>query len=181
MSKDYSQPRGIDGAVIVPEDTNALVTNGFITLLVPGTVLALIPLALTSTGLGPRFDLGSAGWIGLLPLILGAVVISYCFIDFIRQGRGTPAPYDPPARTGGCGLYRFVRNPQYVGVILVVVGEALLVEAVTLLGYAALLGIAYYLFVRYYEEPTLSRTFGDAYSRYRKAVPRWLPKCPCFA
>jgi protein-S-isoprenylcysteine O-methyltransferase Ste14 len=72
-----------------------------------------------------------------------------CFVEFVRRGRGTPAPYDPPRALVVAGLYRVVRNPQYVGVLLVVVGEALMAEAAALLGYAAFLATAYHLFVRY--------------------------------
>ncbi|MBV9514091.1 MAG: isoprenylcysteine carboxylmethyltransferase family protein [Mycobacteriaceae bacterium] len=148
------------------------------TLVVPGTVLALAPLALLASGVGPTLQLGPARWVGLLPLGSGLVVILWCFADFVRRGRGTPAPYDPPRRLVVSGLYRSVRNPQYVGVLLVAVGEALLADAVVLLGYAALLAVVYHLFVLYYEEPTLSRLFGEAYARYREAVPRWLPRWP---
>jgi protein-S-isoprenylcysteine O-methyltransferase Ste14 len=74
------------------------------------------------------------------------------------------------------GLYRYVRNPQYVAVVLVVVGEALLTGMVVLFGYAAFFAIGYHLFVKYYEEPTLGRLFGEPYARYREAVPRWLPR-----
>lgn len=148
------------------------------TLVVPGTVLALAPLALLASGVGPTLRLGPARWVGLLPSGSGLVVILWCFAEFVRRGRGTPAPYDPPRRLVVSGLYRSVRNPQYVGVLLVAVGEALLADAVVLLGYAALLAVVYHLFVRYYEEPTLSRLFGEAYTRYREAVPRWLPQWP---
>jgi protein-S-isoprenylcysteine O-methyltransferase Ste14 len=102
-------------------------------------------------------------------------MIARCFVDFVRRGRGTPAIYDPPRELVVAGLYRYVRNPQYVGVVLVVVGEALLSGMVVLFGYAALMALGYHLFVRYYEEPTLGRLFGVAYTRYREAVPRWLP------
>jgi protein-S-isoprenylcysteine O-methyltransferase Ste14 len=149
--------------------------TGLFTLLVPGTVLVLVPVALLATGLGPTLSLGPARWVGLVPLALGLGMILYCFAEFVRRGRGTPAPYDPPRELVAAGLYRYVRNPQYVGVLLVAVGEAMLAEAVVLLGYAAVLAIAYHLFVRYYEEPTLAGLFGEAYSRYREAVPRWLP------
>jgi protein-S-isoprenylcysteine O-methyltransferase Ste14 len=148
------------------------------TLLVPGTVLVFVPLALVGSGFGPTLQLGPVRWVGLLPMGLGLVVILWCFVDFIRRGRGTPAPYDPPRELVVAGLYRSVRNPQYVGVILVAVGEALLTGAVVLFGYAALLAVAYHTFVRYYEEPTLSRLFGQAYTRYCEAVPRWLPRWP---
>jgi protein-S-isoprenylcysteine O-methyltransferase Ste14 len=146
------------------------------TLLVPGTVLVLVPAALLATGLGPSLNLGPVRWVGLLPLTLGLAVILVCFVEFVRRGRGTPAPYDPPRELVVAGLYRYVRNPQYVGVLLVVVGEALVAESPLLLGYAAFLASAYHLFVRYHEEPTLGRLFGESYSRYRAAVPRWLPK-----
>ena len=146
------------------------------TLLVPGTVLVLVPGALLATGLGPSLNVGPARWIGLLPLAFGLGVISTCFVAFIRRGRGTPAPYDPPRELVVTGLYRFVRNPQYVGVLLVTVGEALLAESVILVGYTAFLAVAYHLFVLHYEEPTLHRLFGDAYAHYREEVPRWLPR-----
>jgi formylglycine-generating enzyme required for sulfatase activity/protein-S-isoprenylcysteine O-methyltransferase Ste14 len=148
------------------------------TILVPGTVLVLLPLALVASSLGLHFDFGPASYSGLVPLLAGLSVIVACFIDFIRRGRGTPAPYDPPRQLVITGLYRYVRNPQYVGVVLVVVGAALLSGAAVLFGYAAFLAVAYHLLVRYYEEPTLSRLFGEAYARYREAVPRWLPGWP---
>ena len=80
-------------------------------------------------------------------------------------------PYDPPRQLVVAGLYRYVHNPQYVGVVLVVVGEALLSGRLILFGYAALLAIGYHLFVTHYEEPTLGRLFGEPYARYRPDRP----------
>ena len=148
------------------------------TILVPGTELVLLPLVVVLLGLGPRLELGPVRYSGVVPLLVGLVVILRCFADFVRRGRGTPAPYDPPRELVVAGLYRYVRNPQYVGVVLVVVGEAVLSGRVVLFGYAALMAIGYHLFVRYYEEPTLGRLFGEPYARYREAVPRWLPRWP---
>jgi protein-S-isoprenylcysteine O-methyltransferase Ste14 len=146
------------------------------TLLVPGTVLVLLPFALVRSRLGPRLDLGGAWLPGVVLLLTGVTVILRCFVDFIRRGRGTPAPYDPPRQLVAAGPYRVVRNPQYVGVFLVTVGEGLVSGAVILFGYTALLIVGYHLRVRYYEEPTLTRLFGETYARYCEAVPRWLPK-----
>src|SRR5258706_11155160 len=146
------------------------------TILVPGTELVLLPLVVVLLGLGPRLELGPARYLGLVPLGVGLVMILWCFVDFVRRGRGTPAPYDPPRELVVAGLYRYVRNPQYVGVVLIVIGEAVLSGRVVLFGYAALLAIGYHLFVRYYEEPTLGRLFGEPYARYREAVPPWLPR-----
>jgi protein-S-isoprenylcysteine O-methyltransferase Ste14 len=148
------------------------------TLLVPGTVMGLIPFALVASRWSARLNLGAAHSIGLLLLMPGVAIIVSCFIDFIRWGRGTPAPYDPPRRLVVAGLYRWIRNPQYVGVILVVLGEAVLSGWTVLFGYAALLAAAYHLFVRFYEEPTLRRTFGEDYVRYCGVVSRWLPRRP---
>src|ERR1051325_5622350 len=143
-------------------------------LLVPGTVLGLIPLILVRC-MGEQFDLGGMRLLGLILLVPGLAIILWCFIDFVRRGRGTPAPYDPPRRLVIAGLYRYVRNPQYIGVVLVVMGEALFFGSLVLLGYAAFLAICYHLFVRFYEEPTLKRLFGEDYARYCAAVPRWVP------
>ena len=127
------------------------------TLLVPGTVLGLVPFALIATSWGPRFNLGAAHLIGFMLLMPGVSIIVWCFIDFVRRGRGTPAPYDPPRRLVVAGLYKYTRNPQYVGVILVVLSEAVLSGRTLLFGYAVLLAVGYHLFVRFYEEPTLRR------------------------
>ena len=148
------------------------------TILVPGAELVLFPLVVVQWGIGPRLELGPARYAGLMPLGVGLVIILRCFVDFVRRGRGTPAPYDPPRELVIAGLYRYVRNPQYVGVVLVLVGEALLSGRVVLFAYAALMAVGYHLFVRYYEEPTLGRLFGEPYARYRATVPRWLPKRP---
>lgn len=148
------------------------------TILVPGTELVLIPLVVVYFGLGPRLDLGPARYAGLVPLLAGVATILRCFADFIHRGRGTPAIYDPPRELVVAGPYRYVRNPQYVGVVLVILGEALLTGMAVLFGYAALMAVGYHLFVRYYEEPTLGRLFGESYARYRAAVPRWLPRRP---
>jgi len=144
-------------------------------LLVPGTELVLIPYLLVRR-LGEQFDPGRMRLLGFVLFIPGLAIITWCFIAFIRRGRGTPAPYDPPRRLVIAGLYRYVRNPQYIGVVLVVLSEALFFGSLVLLGYAAFFAIGYHLFVRFYEEPTLKRLFGEDYTRYFEAVPRWIPK-----
>jgi protein-S-isoprenylcysteine O-methyltransferase Ste14 len=152
--------------------------TAFFTLLVPGAVLGVVPFLLVRS-MGRQLDLGRIHLLGLILLVPGLAVIIWCFIDFVRRGHGTPAPYDPPRRLVIAGLYRHVRNPQYIGVVLVALGEALCSGSLILLGYAAFLAIGYHLFVRFYEEPTLRRLFGEDYVRYTQTVPRWLPKrCP---
>lgn len=146
------------------------------TLLVPGTVLGLVPFALSAVTKGQDINLGTAHLIGFTLLLSGVAIIFWCFMDFVRRGRGTPAPYDPPRKLVVVGLYRYVRNPQYVGVILVALSEAILSGRLVLFGYAVFLAIGYHLFVRFYEEPTLRRKFGEEYVQYCTAVSRWLPR-----
>jgi protein-S-isoprenylcysteine O-methyltransferase Ste14 len=131
---------------------------------------------LVTRGIGPRLDLGMWRPLGFAPFAPGLAILIWCFADFVRRGAGTPAPYDPPQRLVIVGLYRFVRNPQYIGVALVATGEALLTGALVLFGYAALLAVGYHFVVRYYEEPALSSRFGQQYEQYCRAVPRWLPR-----
>src|SRR5258707_15614549 len=125
------------------------------TVLVPGTVLGLVPFALTASSTGQRIDLGTAHLMGFTLLLPGVAIIIWCFIDFIRRGHGTPAPYDPPRQLVVVGLYKCVRNPQYVGVYLVALGEAILSGRTILFGYAVFLAIGYHLFVRSCDQPTL--------------------------
>ena len=158
-----------------PLEQSLWLKTALFSLVVPGTVLLGVPAALLAANIGPRRDPGAWRWLGLALLVPGALVIARCFADFVRRGRGTPAPYDPPRELVVAGLYRYTRNPQYLGVLAVVLGEAALTGAAVLLAYAAVLAVGYHLFVTRHEEPALRRLFGDAYARYCAAVPRWLP------
>ena len=106
----------------------------------------------------------------------GIPVLVDSFARFALQGLGTPAPVFPTRRLVITGLYRFVRNPMYVAVLSVIIGQALLLGNVRVLRYGALVGLGFHLFVVAYEEPTLRSTFGQEYERYCTAVPRWIPR-----
>lgn len=103
----------------------------------------------------------------------GAVVLLRCVWDFFASGQGTLAPIDPPRHLVVHGLYRYTRNPMYNGVLLMLVGEAWLFASLALLTYAAVVFIAFHLFVVLYEEPALKARFRDSYVAYRRSVPRW--------
>jgi protein-S-isoprenylcysteine O-methyltransferase Ste14 len=152
-----------------------LIKTAIFTVLVPGTVGVWIPYRLLARADRGFWDLGALRYLGLLPLGLGAAIYFWCAWDFAVAGQGTPAPIDPPKDLVARGLYRWTRNPMYVGVLAVVLGQAVLFEAPILAGYAALVFILFHLFVVLYEEPMLSSKFGEAYDRYRASVPRWLP------
>jgi len=115
-------------------------------------------------------------------MIVGGAVMLWCVWDFAWTGRGTPAPFDPPRRLVVKGLYRFVRNPMYVGMALFLIGEAFVLPQVTrgMLITLAVLAVVVNVFILAYEEPTLRRLFGDDYARYCRNVRRWIPRLTPF-
>lgn len=138
--------------------------------------LGSIPYLLISSGLGLTLPASSIGLIGILPVLVGAVILLWCAWNFGSVGRGTPAPFDPPKALVTRGLYRTVRNPMYIGAELVLIGEAIILGSLTIVVYALLLLSVFHIFTVYYEEPTLKRKFGKAYEQYCQEVPRWVPQ-----
>jgi len=147
------------------------------TLLLPGASAVYAPAWLLYNRPDP-FAL-NPGWLrflGLLPLIAGVLIYLRCAWDFSVTGRGTPLPADPPKTVVHVGLYRFTRNPMYVGIITLQLGEALLFQSWAVLRFAAGTFILVHLFILLYEEPNLRRRFGGTYREYCAHVPRWLPR-----
>lgn len=106
----------------------------------------------------------------------GAAIYGWCVWDFASFGRGTPVPIDAPKRLVVRGLCRYTRNPMYVGVLVVILGWAILFQAGVLVFYAVLVGLGFHLIVLFYEEPHLHRAFRDDYDTYRTRVGRWFPR-----
>jgi len=159
-----------------PTRIMVLIKTILFTIFVPGTVTILIPYwLLSSTSNSLSIRLGFFRYAGLLPISIGVAIYLWCAWDFTYAGRGTPAPLDPPKELVVRGLYRYVRNPMYIGILLILCGEVLLFASWTLLKYTAVVFILFLLFIVLYEEPTLRRKFGDSYRSYCLKVPRWLP------
>jgi protein-S-isoprenylcysteine O-methyltransferase Ste14 len=141
----------------------------------PGVVAGAVPWLLT----GWRSDGSVAAplrWLGVVLVVAGAAVLVVAFARFVTEGSGTPAPVAPTESLVVGGLYRHVRNPMYLAVVAVIVGQALTLGRPVLLAYAGAVWVVVAAFVRWYEEPTLARTFGPAYEEYRRAVPGWRPR-----
>jgi protein-S-isoprenylcysteine O-methyltransferase Ste14 len=117
------------------------------TILVPGAVTVLIPLMLLPHSTRPPMRFGVFRCTGMILILLGAGTYFRCAWDFATSGRGTPAPIVPPEDLVIRGLYRFVRNPMYVGILLVLVGEAVLFESPIHFGYASVVFLLFHLFV----------------------------------
>ena len=146
------------------------------TVVVPGAVVFWLPALL----LDARRLTWPASWsvvqlAALLALGLGTAIYLRCVWEFAVRGRGIPAPIDHPKQLVVTGLYRHVRNPMYIGVLLFLLGESLFLQYWAFFVYA----IAWLLFVHanvlLYEEPNLRRKFGRSYEDYTAAVHRWLP------
>ena len=124
----------------------------------------------------PMFGLFDTTIVGIVAILIGLACLLECFCRFALEGRGTPAPVAQTEILIVSGLYRFVRNPMYVAVLTIVLGEALLFGNGLLFAYAVVLWIAFNLFVRFYEEPQLVQRFGNAYESYYQHVRRWWPR-----
>ena len=143
----------------------------------PVTVAGYVPWLLTRwESKSPLFDGAASRWLGAFLVACGVAMVVECFARFAIKGIGTPAPVAPTRHLVVSGLYRHVRNPMYVGVVLAILGQALWFGNPALLQYAALLWAGFFLFVLAYEEPELRRQFGAEYEDYRAQVPRWLPR-----
>lgn len=114
-------------------------------------------------------------WVGLPFFVMGLLLLADAVLRFVRQGRGTPAPYDPPRHLVLAGPYRYVRNPMYLGVLAAILGQGLFLASRPVLIYAAVAALCFHLIVIAYEEPHLRRVFGEEYAAYCRQVRRWLP------
>jgi protein-S-isoprenylcysteine O-methyltransferase Ste14 len=157
----------------------AWIGSGIFLLLAPGIVAGVVPYLLT----GWRgADWGRAGLaisvIAAVLILSGVVFLLQAFVRFAADGLGTPAPVAPTEHLVMTGVYRWVRNPMYLAVWSIILGQGLLFASVPLLVYLLAAATAMVLFVKLYEEPTLERKYGDEYREYRQQVPGWLPRRP---
>jgi protein-S-isoprenylcysteine O-methyltransferase Ste14 len=145
------------------------------TLVVPGAGAVWLPWWILT-----RFDSGAAAtaWEAIAVIAVGVALYVWCVWLFAVVGRGTPGPWDAPRRFVAVGPYRWVRNPIYIGALLVVLGEAWLFLSPPLLVYAGVMAIVFHAFVVAYEERMLRRRFGDVYREYLRTVHRWIPRRP---
>ncbi|MFL5965917.1 MAG: methyltransferase family protein [Gaiellaceae bacterium] len=142
----------------------------------PGVVAGLVPWLLTHWE-----STGPAAWVRALGWAItagGAAVVVEAFMRFALDGLGTPAPIAPTSTLVVGGLYRYVRNPMYLAVAAVIVGQAGILGRWILVAYALVFGAVVWTFVHVYEEPSLRRRFGDDYDDYVRRVPGWLPRRP---
>lgn len=146
----------------------------FVLFVGPGPLIGLVPYLL-SGGWHVRDRGDPLSWLGIVLIAAGAVPLGESIVRFVREGRGTPAPYAETETLIVTGFYRWVRNPMYVGVLSMIFGQALLFGSTELLIYGAIAALGFHLWVIGYEEPRLHNRHGARYAAYCRAVRRWLP------
>lgn len=153
-----------------------LLRNLIFIVLQPGVFVVLLPYLILRSG---GHELLPANWsiahfIGIALIITGGTIMAACILRFITEGRGTISPLDPTKKLIVRGLYRYSRNPMYVGVMLTLVGGAVFSWSLPLLVYALMMFAAFNIFILLHEEPRLRRDFGEEYRAYCAQVRRWL-------
>lgn len=141
-------------------------------LLLPGVFAGVVPYWIASAD-----PWRCSGWtLGAFVMGCGAFVLLWCVRDFYVAGKGTLAPWQPPKRLVVIGLYRYSRNPMYLGVLTVVIGWAIFMGSPLLCCYLLVVALAFHTSVVFYEEPILSRQFAEEWQSYAARVPRWVPR-----
>jgi len=157
--------------------TVAILGSALFFVVAPSVLAGLIPWWMTRWEfLPPFFDLQATRAVGILLIVVGLPGLVDSFARFALQGLGTPAPIAPTQNLVVTGLYRYVRNPIYIAVVAVILGQAILFGDSRLMIYGGFMWLAFHAFVLAYEEPVLAQTFGAQYEEFRANVPRWIPR-----
>lgn len=151
-----------------------LLRNVFFTIMQPGIVTGLIPYFLlhNTTGLNPS-EWTFVHFLGLLVVLSGFSIMIYCILQFAWEGKGTLSPADPTKQLVVKGLYKYSRNPMYLGVMIILSGEFMFYQQMIQLFYLGIVFIVFYLFVVFFEEPRLRKDFSKEYLNYCAKVRRW--------
>lgn len=143
------------------------------TLLVPGSVVVLVPRFLLPDSSVGSLNFSGVSISGVLPILFGIALYFRSAYDFAFTGGGTPLPIDAPVTLVTNGPYRYTRNPMYVGILSILMGEAVLYSSLSLLYVMGAMFVVFSVFIILYEERVLRKNFGESFDRYCKAVPRW--------
>ncbi len=149
--------------------------NLFFTILQPGLVTILFPyFIINQTGASFPVDISIYHIAGIILFIIGLVILLICIFRLAIKGKGTLSPLDPTTKLVISGMYKYSRNPMYVGAMIMLIGESIIFQSTALWIYAIIVFVAFNLFIWLHEEPRLSRDFGDEYREYRHKVRRWI-------
>ena len=155
-----------------------ILDNSFLYFLISPFPLAfLIPILITRIGYNVDFSFhGTIRLLGIIPIVLGFVPLINSFFKFKNDGDRSPHPFNEAPKLVVTGFYSYVRNPMYVGVLLIISGLVIIFLNYLILIYGFLLWSFVNTFIIKYEEPKLTETFGEEFKEYRKNVHRWIPR-----
>ncbi len=152
------------------------------TLIIPGFAVGYVPYTIYSSQ--QIFEISIFRYVGLILIPLGVLIYMWSAINFLRQGKGTPAIWftkglkfligQEPTKLVSAGLYKISRNPMYLGVIFIVLGQSILFESKTILAYTLILSTIFHFVIIFLEEPHLKKKYGKEYESYLKNTSRWL-------
>jgi len=155
----------------------AILGSAIFLVIAPGIVAGYVPWLICRWQVGPPLmGIYVLRLVGLFLIAAGLPILLDSFARFALHGLGTPAPIFPTRHLVVNGLFRYVRNPMYVAVLSLILGQALVFGSVRVLEYGFAVWAAFYLFVLVYEEPALRKTYGAEYEQFCANVPRWIPR-----
>lgn len=155
---------------------SAIAGSALFLVVAPGVVAGLVPWLLTDGYHTPLSVVPGSVTAGSILVVVATAILLHAFARFALEGLGTPAPVAPTEKLVVGGIYRHVRNPMYVAVLAIILGQALIFSSWAVLVYGLIAAAAMISFVKFYEEPTLASRYGEEYEAYRRAVPGWLPR-----
>jgi protein-S-isoprenylcysteine O-methyltransferase Ste14 len=154
----------------------AIVGSAIFLVVAPGIVAGYVPWRICRWHVeAPLLGISSLRLVGVLLIAAGLTVLLDSFARFALQGLGTPAPIFPTRHLVVSGLFRYVRNPMYIAVVSLILGQGLFFGSILALEYGVAVFVGFYLFVLIYEEPTLLKSYGREYEEFCANVPRWIP------
>jgi protein-S-isoprenylcysteine O-methyltransferase Ste14 len=154
----------------------AIVGSATFLVVAPGIVAGYVPWRICRWHVeAPLLGISSLRLVGVLLIAAGLTVLLDSFARFALQGLGTPAPILPTRHLVVSGLFRYVRNPMYIAVVSLILGQGLFFGSILVLEYGVAVFVGFYLFVLIYEEPTLLNSYGREYEEFCANVPRWIP------
>lgn len=155
---------------------SAIAGSALFLVFAPGVVAGLVPWLLTDGYHTPLSAVPGIVAAGSILVVVATAILLHAFARFALEGLGTPAPVAPTEKLVVGGIYRHVRNPMYVAVLAIILGQVLIFSSWPVLVYGLIAAAAMISFVKIYEEPTLASRYGEEYEAYRRAVPGWLPR-----
>lgn len=150
--------------------------NLLFTILQPGVVAGLVPYLLIRVDEKEKIlqSFQILQYTGIFLFVIGFLIMMNCILNFAIHGKGTLSPADPTKKLVIAGLYKYSRNPMYVGVILMLIGEAVFFQSESLWIYSMLIFVVFHLFIVFFEEPRLKKDFGAEYDQFCNKVRRWV-------